>query len=155
MAFDMSPPTPAPADFAALATDIAAQLKGFKGSLDQLLTLGTDAIIKWTTPLSESSKVPVKDLLVFNRPLRLQTATVYNAALSLRWVQFHNALSAVPNGASADLILPVAGQSVATLDFRQGPFFSNGLYVCASTTDTTKTLTLTNDIVIFCTFSRA
>ena len=153
----MPPPaTPAATpDFAALANQIATQLSGFKGSLDQLMRLGGDALDKIMTPFSESSKVPVKDLLIYNRPLRLQTASVYNAGLTLRYAQFHNSVSPVANGATADLIVPVAGQSIATLDFRQGPFFSNGLYVCCSTTDTTKTLTLSNELIIFCTFSRA
>jgi hypothetical protein len=133
----------------------AKQVQAFGGSIDEVVTQWKAAFDKLTTPMSESSKVPVKELLAYNRPLRLQTALVYNVNAALRWAQFHNALAPVRDGATAEIILPVPSQNTASLDFRQGPYFSSGLYVCGSTTDQTKTITTTNDLIIFCTFARA
>jgi hypothetical protein len=137
---------------------VAAQTSQVKDLLAAVKAMADEMarVEKLQIPLSESSRVPAVELQVYNRPLRLLTAVIYNLNLAtLNYVQFHNTVSRPINGSSCDLILPVPANSVGYLDFREGPFFSNGLYICGSSTDTIKTTILTNDLTIFCTFRAA
>lgn len=97
-----------------------------------------------------SSRRLTKDLLVCPGPAVLQSIVAYNAGAA-NFLQCHDTPSAVNDGPSCFLppmLMPT--QSTEWFDFGpQGAKFSQGIYVCASSTDVAKTLIVGNDVFIY------
>lgn len=92
-----------------------------------------------------------KELQVATGPAFLLMIAGRNLSSSTVYLQLHNSASTPANGATAILSVKLlAGEnfsiSYPVSTYTTGRRFSVGLYVCASTTDTTKTLSGTNDL---------
>jgi len=78
---------------------------------------------------------------------RVYGVTYYNNNAGTRWLQFHDATSAPADTAVPVFTYQVATQTSIHIDFgRYGRLFSTGIYVCHSTTDTTKTIGTTDGL---------
>jgi|SRR5580765_1665150 len=95
-----------------------------------------------------------KELMVFNRPAKLLTLVVYNAGAATSYLQIHDRHAPAAEGERPRLIIPVAPDSTESLDLPQkGIRFGNGIYICLSSTNVTKTLLTTNDCTFYGGFS--
>jgi hypothetical protein len=67
--------------------------------------------------------------------------TVYNDNAGTQWIQLHDSASTPANGAVPAVVFEILTQAARSLDLGSlGRRFASGIYVCNSTTDTTKTL---------------
>jgi len=101
------------------------------------------------SPINSADKV--KDLVAYKGACYVRSITAYNGGLSTWYLQTHNMFNPAPDGYKTFLPpMPIAPGIPQFYDMgSEGALFSNGLYVCGSTTDVTKTLILTNDIFFF------
>ena len=70
----------------------------------------------------------------------LRGFSVYNNNGSTRYIQIHDSASAPADGAVPLMAWPVAAAATLGIEYLSGRRFNSGIYVCNSTTDTTKTL---------------
>jgi hypothetical protein len=91
--------------------------------------------LNYSSPAEETSKlVKAKSGVVYG-------FTVYNNNAAIRFIQLHDATSAPAEAAVPAATFTVATQGHLTVDYGpHGRYFKNGIYICNSTTDTTKTL---------------
>ncbi len=89
-----------------------------------------------------SSLGKVSGLQVSTNPAVLLSITVQNTSASAQYLQLHDSASAPSNGAIPVLSAIVPAGSAAQLEWTasNGRGFDVGIYVCASSTDATKTL---------------
>ena len=67
--------------------------------------------------------------------------TVYNNNVAAQWVQLHDRASTPADTTVPAVVFEVAAQSTRGVEFGSfGRRFANGIYICNSTTDVTKTL---------------
>lgn len=71
---------------------------------------------------------------------KLFTVSAYNGEADVLYLQAHDAASAPANGAVAKLCVPVYAGASGGFNFSDGAVFTRGIYLCWSTSDTTKTL---------------
>jgi len=84
--------------------------------------------------------------VVFNAEARLAMIAVRNLNAAARWLMIFNAAALPANGTVPDLlILPLAAGEIKTYAPPAPVYFSTGLVWAMSTTDTTLTVTGTND----------
>jgi hypothetical protein len=92
------------------------------------------------------------DLMVYNRPALLKTVCVYNAGQSMLYLQVHDKICPATDGERPKLILAVPTGTTGSFDFAAGLRCGNGVYLCASSTDTVKTITTTPVMAFQATF---
>lgn len=85
------------------------------------------------------SKLEESNAQVKSTQGKLHSFSVYNNNAATQWIQFHDAASAPANGAIPFLVFEVAAQTTLPIEFTHGKKFHNGIFVCTSSTDTTKT----------------
>ncbi len=91
-------------------------------------------------------------LVVKAGPGKLYFLTVYNNNAGAQWIQLHDSATLPANGAIPVVTFEIATQVARTLDYGvYGRKFANGIVVCNSTTDVTKTIGAA-DIMIDCQF---
>lgn len=74
-------------------------------------------------------------------PGRLFLLVGYNAKTSTQFIQIHNSATLPANGAVPEYVFSVPASSNFSLDLSQyGDFFSEGVVVCNSSTQSTKTI---------------
>jgi hypothetical protein len=98
-----------------------------------------------------NSNGAVAGLQVATNPQSLLMVSGRNVSATDIHVQLHDSASVPANGATAILSIKVLAQENFSISYpvtalSVGRKFSNGVYICSSTTDTTKTLSATNDI---------
>src|SRR6185436_7047253 len=136
-----------------LAEQIGAQTKTVTEAIRAFLD-AFDARAKRNAWQPLDSNGPAVDLLVSPIPARLHTAIFYNSSSSRRYVQVHNRHCIAPEKETPKLILPIDGDSVQAFDFGDaGAACGNGIYLCGSSTNTTKTIITSNEIAFHCNFS--
>jgi len=135
---------------AALASQIVTAGKVNQSVQDLLDALKADWARKLWIPYSSGALV--KDAQIATRPVVVRMLAVYNAnAGSVWYAQAHNAGLNPGVGQIAILPpMPVLQNTLAAFDLpKEGVVFSNGLYVCGSSTDVGKTLITTTDLFIY------
>jgi hypothetical protein len=89
---------------------------------------------------SANSGAVAKDLQATTGPARLYSAVVYNSTAGTLYFQLHDAAAVPADSTVPKLVVAVATKQAAFFDFSDGVQFGAGIYMCLSSTDTTKTL---------------
>jgi hypothetical protein len=95
-----------------------------------------------------------KELLASAVACRLYSGGVYNTGALTRYFMIFNSASAAADGQTPRLLIPVPTKSFWSFDFPDGLQFGTGVYMCLSSTETTKTLVGTNDGLFYCSFRK-
>lgn len=89
---------------------------------------------------TKNSLAVAADLVVATGPSRLYSVTLYNSSAGTVYLQVHDAAAAPADGAVPKLVVAVPAGQTGAFDWQDGKICGTGIYLCASTTDTTKTL---------------
>ena len=128
-----------------LAEQISAQTKTVTEAIRAFLdAFDARAREKQWHPIDSNG--PAVELLVSPVSAKLHTAIVYNASATRRYVQVHNRHCIAPEKETPKLILPLESDSLQAFDFGDaGVACGNGIYLCGSSTNTTKTIITTKN----------
>jgi len=129
-----------------------AALNKLTGAVNDLLvTIQRDAARRRWQPFCGRGKQV--EFFIHKRAAILRWITAYNASgANTYFVQVHDFAPTPPiEGTNAEITpLPLAAQTTNSLDCgEEGCPFDRGIYVCASTTDTYKTIATSNDLFIY------
>jgi hypothetical protein len=102
----------------------------------------------------KDSGAVTKDLQAVGGPARLFSGVCYNASAGSLFLQAHDSSTTPADGAVPKLVLTVPAQQTGFFDFTDGHIFGNGIYLCLSSNDTTKTLVGSNSGIFTCTFRK-
>jgi hypothetical protein len=98
-------------------------------------------------PINSTSTAGEAGRVVKAAPGRVYRFSAYNDNAATRFIQLHDATSAPADTAVPVFVIQVATKTTVTVDFgRYGRLFSTGIYICNSTTGTTKTLGGTDNL---------
>ena len=96
------------------------------------------------TPLNATSAAPEASRIVKASAGILYGLTVYSNGVA-QWIQIHDAATVPADAAVPTLVFEISADTTRSIDFgRYGRRFTNGIVVCNSTTDTTKTIGAAN-----------
>ena len=95
-----------------------------------------------------------KSLQAVAASARLYTVTAYNSTSGTLYLQAHDAASAPADGAAPKLVVPIFATTSGGFGFADGTIFRNGIYLCWSSTDVTKTIVTANSGIIDASFRR-
>jgi hypothetical protein len=135
---------------AALASQLDIAAKVNQSVQDMLDALRLDWSRKLWIPYS--SGCCVSDARIASRPVIVRSLSVYNQNQANSWfVQAHNEANKPADGKIPVIPpLPLASNSVDAFELPEdGILFSQGLYICGSSTDIQKTLITTADLFIY------
>jgi hypothetical protein len=140
-----------PVDVQALVQQQIDSMGALSSSVQNLLTaLSLDAVSKRWIPCS--SHAPVKQIHVLRRPVFFRLALAYNTNTGTTdYLQVYNRAFEPIEGAPVDVPpVQIGPLQTDSIDMGEtGVLFDQGLYICGSSTDLTKTKILTNDLVFF------
>jgi hypothetical protein len=102
----------------------------------------------------KDSLAVVKELQATAGPARLYSGVVYNKNAATLYFQAHDSATTPIDTAVPKLVLQVPTGESAFFDFGDGAIFGNGIYLCLSTTDTTKTLVGSDSGLFMATFRK-
>jgi len=86
-------------------------------------------------------------------PARLFSVTCYNNTAGVIYLQCHDKASAAAEGDAPKLLVKILPDTTGGFDWSSARIFSNGIYICSSSTAATKTLGGASDAIIDATFS--
>lgn len=93
-----------------------------------------------------------KSLVASAVPGRVYSVSIWNSSGADRYIQIHDTASVPADATVPKIVFKCSADSEKAVDFQDGRICGTGITIVVSTTSDAKTITLTNDCIIDCTY---